>query len=166
MSSEPVVPLNNAEKEEASPFVAPEDIQHRPARAQRVMPNRTDRLLERQYPDKRPLGEIPGEPSPRLRETAETVGSVVGRAVNKARELPRRVAEMRERFAVIRGRTQESAAGTAGEFKETAKQKARLAQTRAQYYAHEYPLQFIGVVGASCFFLGMILRAWRSNRYD
>ncbi len=166
MSSEPVVPLNNAEKEAESPYVAPEDIQHHPARAQRVVPNRADRLLEREYPDSRPLGEIPGEPSRRLRGTAETVGSVIGRAINTARDLPRRVAEMRERFTVIRGRTQQNAASTAEELKETARQKARVAQTRAQHYAHEYPLQFIGAVGASCVVLGMILRVWRSSRYD
>ncbi len=165
MSSEPVVPLNNAEKEEESPYVAP-GLQHQPARAQRVMPDKTDRLLEREYPDSRPLGEIPGEPSPRLKGTAETVGSAVGRAINKARDLPRRVAEMKERFTVIRGKTQESAASTAEDFKETAKQKARQAQTRVQHYAHEYPLQFIGVVGATCVVLGMILRVWRSSRYD
>ena len=165
MSSEPVVPLNNVEKEEESPYVAP-GLQHLPARAQRVIPNRTDRLLEREYPDSRPLGEIPEKPSPRLRGTAETVGSAVGKVMNTARDLPRRVAEMKERFTVIRGRTQENAASTAEDLKETAKQKARQAQTRVQHYAHEYPLQFIGAVGAAGVVLGIILRVWRSSRYD
>ena len=126
MSSEPVVPLNNAEKEDESPYVAPGT--ERELRPQGVTgATRTDRMLEHEYRDSRPLGQLPipraaqdrvglergAESTSRMRDTAQTVGSVVGKAVNTARDLPRRLAEMKERFTVIRGRAQENAASNA-----------------------------------------------------
>ncbi len=161
MSSEPVVPPN-VENAQESPDFAPEaDRELRDAVGVRA--GRAERLLEREYTDSRPLGEIPGEARPKLRETAETVGTVVGRAVNRARELPQRLAGMKDRFTVIRGRVREDAASTAEEVGETAKQRFQQAQTRVEYYAHEYPIQFILGVGAACFGLGVIMRIWRSN---
>jgi hypothetical protein len=163
MSSEPVVPLNNAEKETDTSYVAP-GTERELRSDELVSRNRPDRLIERESRDSRPLGEIPGEPAHRLRETAETVGSAVGRAVNMARDLPRRVEEMKERFTIIRGRAKEDAAATAEEVRETAKHKMRQAQTRVQFYAREYPIEFILGVGAFGFVIGMFLRAWRSSR--
>ncbi len=159
MSSDPVVPLKVENAQEGT-----SDADRELRGAIGIEAGRPDRLLEREYPDARPLGEIPGEPAPKLRETAETVGSAVGRAVNRARELPHRLAEMKERFTVIRGRAREEAATKAEEAGETARQKLQHAQTRIQHYAHDYPIQFILGVGAGCFALGVIMRIWRSNR--
>lgn len=163
MSSEPVVPLK-VENAQESPYVAP-DTDRELRGAEGIRAGRTDRLLEREYRDSRPLGEIPGESAPKLRETAETVGSAVGRAVNKARDLPRRLTEMKQRFTLIRGRAREDAATTAEEVRETARHKFQQARTRVQHYAHEYPIQFILGIGAAAFVLGSFLRVWRSNRH-
>lgn len=164
MSSEPVVPLNHAEREEESPYVAPgtdRDLR----RDENLLASRTDRLLEPEYRDARALGQIPGGAS-KAQGAAQTVGSAVGRAVNTARDLPRRLSEMKDRFTVIRGRTQGEAGSTAQEVRQTAKQKMDQARSRVQFYANEYPVQFILGVGAACFVVGVFLRVWRSNRRD
>ncbi len=179
MSSEPVFPLNNAEKEEESPYVAP-GAERELRRAAASVAARTDRMLQPEYRDSRPLGQLPiprpaqggpesgTESTSRMRDTAHTVGSVVGKAVNTARntarDLPRRLAEMKERFTVIKGRTQENAAGKAAEIGENAKEKVNQARTRIEHYAHNYPVQFILGVGGAAFVVGMVLRMWRSSR--
>lgn len=163
MSLEPVVPLTNAENEPESPYVAPGT--ERELRNTGSATTSPDRLLEPEYRDSRPLGEIPAPSAQRLRGTAETVGSAVGKAVNTARDLPRRLAEMKERFTVIRGRTQENATSTAAEISDNAKQKMYKTRTRVEHYAREYPVQFILGAGGACFVLGMLLRIWRSSRH-
>lgn len=163
MSSDPVVPHNvpldveNAQEGTYSALETNRELKD----AVGIRAGRTERLLEREYRDSRPLGEIPGSPSPRLRETAETVGSAFGRAVNRARELPHRLAEMKQRFTVIRGRAREEAAIAAENVGETAQQKFQRVRTSA----HDYPIQFILGTGAVCFALGAVLRIWRSDRH-
>lgn len=147
MSSEPVVPIDRD-----------------------VSASETSRLI----PQSEIAGELPVAsdvtvpqpevPATRKREAAETVGAAVGKAVVRVREVPRRMAEMKERFTVIRGRAREDAASTAGDFRENARQKVQEARTRADYLAHEYPLEFILGVGAAAFVLGFALRIWRSSR--
>lgn len=146
MSSEPVVPVNNMGiASENEPLIRP------------IVP-------ERELPVESVVVEEPAELNPRLRDTAESVGTAVGKAVGKVREFPRRVSEMKERFTVVRGRAQEDAASTAGELKESARQKVDQVRSRVQYYSREYPLQFLAGVGATCFVLGFALRIWRSSR--
>lgn len=140
MSSKPNTPLNDAAELETPVYV--------PAGS-----------VDRQLPEQATTTN-----SGALHDTAESVGAAMGKAVGKVRELPRRMAEMRERFTVIRGRAREDAASRAVEMKETAKLRVSQAQTRAEYYAHEYPIQFILGVGATAFVLGFILRIWRSSR--
>lgn len=139
MSSEPVVPLESR------------DILAEPTAVLPVVP-----VPERELP----AGD---DMNPRLRNTAESVGTAVGKAVNKVRTLPRRVSEMRDRFTVIRGGAGEATSSTE-DLKDTARQKMYEARSRARFYAHEYPLQFIAAAGAAGFFLGFILRVWRSSR--
>ncbi len=100
----------------------------------------------------------------RKRDAAETVGAAFGKAVVRVRELPRRMADMKQRFIVIKGRTREDAASTAGEIRENARQKVYEARTRAEHLAHEYPIEFILGAGATAFVLGFALRIWRSSR--
>lgn len=161
MSSDPVIPINVENAQESARVEPARELNG----AEGIRAGRTDRLLQREYRDSRPLGEIPGEPTAKLRETAETVGSAVGRAVSKARDLPRRLAEMKQRFTVVRGRAREEAATTAEEVRENARQKFQQAQTRVQHYAHEYPVHFILGVGAAAFVFGLFLRLWRSDRH-
>ncbi len=103
-------------------------------------------------------------PANRKREAAESVGTAVGKAVVKVRELPRRVADMKQRFIVISGQRREDAVSSAGELRDNARQKVQQARSRAEYLAHEYPLQFILAAGAAAFVLGFALRIWRSSR--
>jgi len=148
MSSEPVVPINKVEEpaldERLSPPIPPE----RELPLHSVNVPRPDAAAE----------------NPRLRDTAESVGTAVGKAVHKVRDLPRRVSEMRERLVVIRGRTREDATSTAAELKENARQKMYEARNRAQYYAREYPLEFLAAVAGVGFVFGFALRIWRSGR--
>lgn len=138
MSSEPVIPLESR------------DILAEPTGITPVVP-----VPERELP-------AGSDTNLRLRNTAESVGNAVGRAVNKVRTLPRRVSSMKERFTVIRGGGGEGA--SAADIKETARQRIDEARSRARYYAHEYPVEFIATAGAAAFALGFILRVWRSSR--
>lgn len=138
MSSEPVIPLANR------------DVLAEPTGVAPVVP-----VPERELP-------AASDTSPRLRNTAESVGNAVGKAVSKVRGLPQRVSSMRDRFTVIRGGGKDSA--TTADMKETARQRIEEAGSRARYYAHEYPVQFIAAAGAAGFVLGIILRVWRSSR--
>jgi hypothetical protein len=148
MSSEPLAPLNNNETPSETTVVS------HPVPVERQLP--IDSVI---------TGATEREDgNPKLRETAETVGTAVGKAVNKVRDLPRRVSEMKERFTVIRGRTREDASSAAAELKENARQKAYQARSRAQYYAREFPLEFLAGVAGVAFVLGFALRIWRSSR--
>jgi hypothetical protein len=146
MSTEPTVPVKNEETVREMPLVSPA-----------VTP-------ERELPAQSVVSEEQLELNPKLRDTAETVGATVGRAVCKVREFPQRMSEMKQRFTVIRGRTREDAASAAGELKETARQKVHEARSLARYHARENPIQFILAVGAVSFVLGFSLRIWRSSR--
>src|SRR5256885_1186708 len=87
--------------------------------------------------------------NPRLTQTAEAVGSAVGSAV-------RRVDEVRERFKVIRGKAEETAAARSEELKRAAEEWKHL--------ANERPLQIIGGAAVAGFAIGIALRTWRSSR--
>jgi ElaB/YqjD/DUF883 family membrane-anchored ribosome-binding protein len=181
MSSEPAVPFDDNDKVEESPYVPPgKDRELRPELREEVKgptdaiaAGRTERLLEPEYPGARPLGEIPHEPvsnrfeaaeGAKLQDAAESVGAAVGKAISTARDVPRRLSVMKERFTVIRGRVQEDTTTAAVEMRENARQKIVRARSRTEIYAHEYPLKFIARVGIAGFVLGMMLRAWRSSR--
>ncbi len=63
--------------------------------------------------------------NPRLNQTAEAVGSAVGSAV-------RRVDKVRERFNVIRGKAEETAAARSEELKRAAEEWKQAAEEKAQ----------------------------------
>jgi len=42
----------------------------------------------------------------------------------------------------------------------------RDAQARGRYLAHEYPVQVIAGIAGAAFLTGMVLRFWRSSRYE
>jgi ElaB/YqjD/DUF883 family membrane-anchored ribosome-binding protein len=148
MSSEPVVPIDkNLTASETTRL-------NRQSEVVGVLPVASDVTV--------PQPEI--APRAKTRDAAESVGTAVGKAVVRVRELPRRVAEMKERFTVIRGRAREDAASTTEDLRQNARDKVRDARTRAEYLAHEYPLQFIAGAGAAAFVFGFAMRVWRSSR--
>ena len=102
--------------------------------------------------------------NPRLNETAEAIGNAVGVAVESVRHLPERLQEVKERLTVLRGRSEEQAASQLADLKETARERAEIARTRAAYYTREYPLHVIAAIGGAGFVLGIALRIWRSTR--
>lgn len=101
--------------------------------------------------------------NPVLNETAERVGTAVGNVANKVRELPRRIEEMKQRLTVVRGRTSEDAKSAAVEWKQTAQERLHVARNRAQFYAHEYPMQVIAGAAGVAFVIGFVLRIWRGH---
>ncbi len=109
--------------------------------------------------------ELP--PHSRLNSTAETIGSAVGSAVGKVRQIPDRLQEMKERFTVIRGRKQEDtvskAKDVAEDLKRGAQQKMQEARTRADRLARENPLQTILAIAGLGLVLGIVLRIWRDH---
>jgi hypothetical protein len=100
----------------------------------------------------------------KLEEAAERVGSMVGTAMSNVRELPQRLAELKQRFTVIRGRASENASAAASEWKETARHQLRMAKSRVQIVADEYPVHVILGAAMAAFAIGLGLRIWRSSR--
>ena len=123
------------------------------------------------------LGRLPvgiERVSPRLNQTAESMGSALGAAVSRLRQVPNRLQDAKRRFTVIRGRKQQDARAAADEAIERireagveVKDKARLtvrdARFRANQYAHHYPLQAIAAAAAFGLLMGVGLRLWRDH---
>ncbi len=116
----------------------------------------------------------------RLEETAEQIGSTLGRAVRAVRDLPEQVDQarvsMRDRLTVIRGGggQRSAAAEKASEIKDAAQQKleeakdraaqmTRQARARAQRIADERPLHVVAGAFLAAFIIGAVLRLWRSE---
>jgi hypothetical protein len=113
------------------------------------------------------LGMTPGETTverDRLNNTAEAIGTAVGTAVERVRQIPERLADMKQRFTLIRGRARDRATDKATDLRDTAQDTARQVRTRAQYYANHYPVQTILGIAGVAFVFGFVLRIWRSNR--
>ncbi|HWR16029.1 MAG TPA: hypothetical protein VN577_14465 [Terriglobales bacterium] len=100
------------------------------------------------------------------------VANVLNTVKDKARQIPGfvsdRVEDLRYRFRLIRGRAKESDVADrikdqASELADTASRQARFARNRAQYYARNYPLQFIAGSAATAFVVGFLLRVWRDE---
>ena len=92
---------------------------------------------------------------------------MVGNAVEKVKELPDRLQDMKKRFTVIRGRSTEELSGKAGEMAEEVKEKAQRtildARTRAELMARENPMRFIAGAAILGVVLGIVLRFWRDH---
>ncbi len=114
-----------------------------------------------------PVGRTETRSNLALSDAAERVGNAVGSAVEKVRELPERLQQMKERFTVIRGRTQEDLSTKAGEIADDLKQQAQLtvtrARTRARYIAREHPRAVILGAAVVGMVLGIVLRVWRDH---
>ena len=136
-----------------------------------------------QVPVSDPERELPAETravNPQWNRTAEQIGSTVGRAVAKVRQMPQRAEraaqeltnEVRDRLEVIRRqqgpsattRLREKAEQTADELKGRARENVQVARNRAQRLARENPIEVIVVTFGAAFILGIALRIWRSNR--
>jgi ElaB/YqjD/DUF883 family membrane-anchored ribosome-binding protein len=79
-----------------------------------------------------------------------------------------RASDAKHRFKVIRGRMrtgdlQSEWKDRASGFGDRASRHAREARNRAEYYARNYPLQFIGGAAAAGFAIGFLLRMWRDE---
>ncbi len=114
----------------------------------------------------------------RLNQTAEQIGSTVGRAVQAVRELPERLQQarssVRDRMTVIRGGGEDKAQQRVAELKDSAQRKyqdmraaasrlASRARVRARQVADERPLYVVAGVAAAAFLVGSALRIWRNH---
>ena len=139
----------------------------------------TDHQLPERATSK-PLGEWPQ--SGRLTDrdldpadfssTTDTINNVVGAVVDRAKQIPGfmsdRMVDLKRKFRVIRGRVesgelQGEIKDRASELADEASSKARYARSRAEFYARNYPLQFIGGAAAVGFVVGFLLRLGRDE---
>jgi ElaB/YqjD/DUF883 family membrane-anchored ribosome-binding protein len=135
---------------------------------------------------------MPGNISPQLNRAAEAVGTTLGRLVNQARGISvasedsspswketaqRKAEEAKAKASRAVSNVQESASATYQETKERvgetvadAKQKTSHAlleaRQRAREYSYNNPLQVIAGSAAAGFLAGVVLRVWRSSRYE
>jgi ElaB/YqjD/DUF883 family membrane-anchored ribosome-binding protein len=134
----------------------------------------------------------PANINPRLKRAAEVVGATVGNVVNRARDISDRseetvlgwkgstkdkLAEMKQNTTQTLDAVQQSAAVGFQQAKEqvtegvasarlNAFDKVQRARERARYLAHEYPLHVIVASAALGLLTGILLRIWRSSRYE
>jgi ElaB/YqjD/DUF883 family membrane-anchored ribosome-binding protein len=133
-----------------------------------------------------------GNMNPRLNRAAEVVGATVGNLVNRARDLSDRseqtvlgwkestkdkLAEMKQDTTQTLDAVQQSASVGFQQAKEqvtegvasarlNASDKVQRARERARYFVHEYPLHVIAASAALGLLTGILLRIWRSSRYE
>ena len=133
-----------------------------------------------------------GNRNQRLDRAAEVVGGTVGKVVTRARNLSDRsgetvlgwkestkdkLAEMKEDATQTLDAVQQSAAVGFQQAKEQvtegvasarliASDKVQRARERARYLVHEYPLHVIAASAALGLLTGILLRIWRSSRYE
>lgn len=129
-------------------------------------------LLPEQATDK-PLGEWPRETLEDLLESRRERSSGVGAAVREKAKpfadfVQDRASDLRRRFRLIRGRVesgelQNELKYRASDLADLASRQARVARTRAELYAREYPLQFIAGAAAAGFAIGFLLRMGRDE---
>lgn len=116
------------------------------------------------HPNLSPLAYAETRSNLALNSAAENIGSAVGNAVESART---RLQEMKQRFTVIRGRTQRDLSTKASEVAEDLKDQAQhtviRARTRAELLARRNPFAFIAAATAIGFVFGIVLRIWRDH---
>jgi ElaB/YqjD/DUF883 family membrane-anchored ribosome-binding protein len=117
----------------------------------------------RYHPNLAPVARTETRSNLALNHAAERVGVIVSSAVEKVKELPDRLQDMKERFTVIRGRAQEDLAARAGDVAEDVRERAQRTVTRAERLAREYPLGFIAGAAVFGLVLGIALRVWRDH---
>jgi ElaB/YqjD/DUF883 family membrane-anchored ribosome-binding protein len=133
-----------------------------------------------------------GKTNRHLNRAAELVGSRVGNAVSRARELSdqgeqkvaewkegtrNKLSEMKQDASETIDAVQQSAAVGFQQAKEqisegvatarlSASEKIHQARGRARYLVHEYPLQVIAASAMLGLLTGILVRVWRSSRYE
>jgi len=168
-------PLSDIRFPETSPRPGPVPLARTPADTAGLLP---------EHATDKPLGEWPRETLEDLRRSRESrepstfdnLKEQSSNALETLREKTRpvtdfvqnRVADMRHRFRVIRGRMrsgelQDEVRGRASELTDEASRQARVARHRAELYARNYPLQFIAGAAAAGFAIGFLLRMWRDE---
>ena len=128
----------------------------------------------------------PAEPdaNTRLREVAAQTGHAAGKAVAAVREMPRRESgepstveeiknrvsdaaeQARDRVAETYDKTKQQAAETYRQTRERLSGAAERARVRSRRIIDEYPLHVIAGAAAVGFVIGVLMRVWRSSRYE
>jgi len=121
----------------------------------------------RYHPNYAPVGRAHYRSNLALSNAAERMGNIFGSAIEKVKELPDRLQDMKHRFTLIRGRSQEELSDRAGEMAEDVKEQAQRTfsnvRSRAERLAREEPLRFIGGAALAGMALGIGLRLWRDH---
>jgi ElaB/YqjD/DUF883 family membrane-anchored ribosome-binding protein len=102
----------------------------------------------------------------------DTLNNVVSVVVDRAKQIPGfmsdRMVDLKRKFRVVRGQVesgelQGEIKDRASELADEASAKARYARSRAEFYARNYPLQFIAGAAAVGFVVGFLLRLGRDE---
>jgi ElaB/YqjD/DUF883 family membrane-anchored ribosome-binding protein len=123
-----------------------------------------------------PLGEWPADVREDIAADRDRSGNEFRSTLDTVREKVRpvtdflqdRASDLRHRFRVIRGRMQtgelqDDVKDRASEIADQASRQARVARNRAEFYARNYPLQFIAGAAAAGFAIGFLLRIGRDE---
>lgn len=130
---------------------------------------------DRELPERATPGAIGEWPTrttaPGGHQPADRAGYVLGTAAGRARQLGTRlqyqvqdrIDDLRSRFQLIRGRASQNVEETAADVEREARQNLSQLRSRAQYFAHEYPIHFVLGAAASAFLIGFVLGWWRES---
>lgn len=140
-----------------------------------------------------PSHELPSaKSSSQLNRAAESLGTTLGKVVSRARDISNqgeqsaislkhaaqsRLRDVKQEAAETLDAVQQSASTGLQQAREqvnesvesvrfNAAHAARRARERARYIAREYPLQIIAASAVFGVVMGVLLRIWRSRRYD
>lgn len=141
-------PLPNQQPENTEPFLTPD-----PRAEVRVLD--PDRELPEQGSSPRPSGKVVEwrrSAEQKLEEAKDSASEMLEQAASRTSALYADAGENLSRaYAESRYRTQKI---------------VRQARHRAEFYADRYPLRVIAAVAAAGFVAGVLLRIWRSSRYE
>jgi ElaB/YqjD/DUF883 family membrane-anchored ribosome-binding protein len=126
-----------------------------------------------QHATEKPLGEWPAEAfhehrADRTWESSDVFHTFIYKARPMVESLQEQLLDLRHRLRIVRGRIesgelQDELKDRASVIADEASRQARLARTRAEFYARNYPLQFIAGAAVAGFAIGFLLRMGRDE---
>lgn len=127
----------------------------------------SDRRLPQEATPSR-LGEWPIDMTERQRnQRADRAGRLIGDAVCRVTQLRTQLRDrfyhLQQRFEQARREASEELRSTAHDVRREAKRDFRRARSRADFVAHEYPVQFVLTTAAGAFFIGLVLGWWSKD---
>lgn len=121
---------------------------------------------EEQIPQPQPRAkvvELRQAAGQKAQEVKERASELLEQAQQRGSEV---LSDAKDRVSEAYSRTEEAVTDALQQGKQKASEAVQRARSRAQYYANEYPLHVIAAAAGFGLLVGVVLRIWRSSRYE